>query len=97
MAKQRTQQQIDNENRHLLKKILTLHYRKGDAATGTETKAKVRTKSSKKFHRHTDRRTSYMRQRYDDLSRISAENKRLIGKLVNSKPQIDVDLKPATR
>ena len=35
LNKQRQQQSIENENRHLLKKILKLHFRKGDPATGT--------------------------------------------------------------
>ena len=100
MAKQRRQQRIENENRHLLKKILKLHFRKGDASTGTAeapAAAGGGGKGTVRFHRHADRRTSYMRQRYENLTRISQENKRMIGKLLNTKPQVETELDEPTR
>lgn len=86
LAKQRKQQQIDNENRHLLKKILRLHFRKGN-----------NTEKSSKFHRHLDLKTSYMRQRHENLSRISKENQRMIKRLLRAKPEVTANLGASTQ
>lgn len=100
MAKQRAQEEIDNKNRHLLKKILKLHFRNGDAATGTAEPSAAAGgggKGTVRFHRHADNRTSYMRQRYKDLTKISRDNQRMISKLLKAKPAVETKLSSTTK
>jgi hypothetical protein len=101
MAKERVQKDVENANRHLLKKILKLHFRDGDPSTGTAELAAVHGGGGKgtapMLPRQGDQRTSYMRQRYDALTRISQENQRIIGKLLTTKPTVEMELEATTQ